>query len=85
MFQAPHTAGCNIEIVKVGADCNYSSPFSNRNNIEQSNFIDIVLFIYCLFSVTALKCLTMKARAAAVYIPQFCAWQPNIEVGQATE
>ena len=36
-----------------------------------------------LFSVTAAKSLTMKARAAAVCDPLCCTWQPRSEAGQA--
>lgn len=54
-----------------------------KYNCEQNLFFEIVLLFYWLFSVTAMKSLTMTVRVDAVCNPLCCTWQPSSEAGQA--
>lgn len=65
--------------MRTGLLSTHSSPLSSTSNCEQR----LCCFFYWLFSVTAMKSLTMTARVDAVCNPLCCTWQPSSEAGQA--
>lgn len=60
-----------------------SSYFSPSHTIVSRIIYLRLCYFPWLYGVTAMKSLTMKARAAAVCDPLCCSWQPNAEARQA--
>lgn len=84
-WQALHTPNCPEEVAEL--DWGHSSSLLTLRHLIDTIESRIVSLRLCyfrrLFSVTAVKTLTKKARAAAVCDPLRCTWQPSSEAGQA--